>query len=306
MGWIDRGRGVDLGPVRVRIDGDLTGPEGEGGQLPISRSFEWGTPPEARLEFLEGEAGRESWQVSRTLVLLGRSPTCRLRLPGPGVGKTHAALVRTPSGVWVVNLLFPGGIQVGGEPTRCARLEDGDEIGLGPHRIRVRLGRAARPSARSNLSRVSETSTIRSIPIETNVPADRSRLEATGGIDPMMSRLLDEFDRMHQRTTEQFQQALLMMFRMHQDQMKVIREELSRLDQLEEEQKSLQTESLASSPANRLDWPSGWFPARPRLPTRKDRTPNRRPRGGSIPRKRSGPMGLTVTPRTRAKRLHAP
>ena len=47
---------------------------------------------------------------------------------------------------------------------------------------------------------------------------------------------------MHQQTTEQFRQAILMMFRMHQDQMDLIRDELSRLDQLEEEQRALQAE----------------------------------------------------------------
>ena len=247
VGWIDRGRDVGIGPARVRIEGNLSGPDGEGGQLPISRSFEWDTLPEARLEFLKGATGRESWQVSRSLVLLGRSPVCRLNLPGQGVGGIHAALLRTPSGVWVVDLLEPGGILVRDEPARCALLEDGDELRIGEHRIRVRIGHAARPSAQSNLAKVSGTSKIRPASKRVKQPeehgeAARSRLEVAGGIDPMTARLLEEFSRMHQSTTEQFQQALLMMFRMHQDQMKVIRDGLTRLDRLEEEQQSLQAE----------------------------------------------------------------
>ncbi len=248
MGWVDRDRGVDIGPIRVRFQkAPRRGRKAEGGQLPLSRSFGWAGLTEARLEFLEGETGRQSWRVSRSLVLLGRSPTCRLKLPGPGVGKIHAALLRTPAGVWAIDLLETGGIMVKGEPTRCARLEDGDVIGLGGHRIRVRLGRAERPSARSNLARMPGTRVARPVPCRTAGlagldEAGRSRLELPGGLDPTTVRLLDEFNRMHQGTTEQFQQAILMMFRMHQDQMGVLRDALSRLDRLEDEQKSLRAE----------------------------------------------------------------
>ena len=249
VGWVDRGRGVEVGPSRLRFEGV----EGaEGGALPISKAFDWPTLPDARLEFVGPNPERPPWQVSRALVLLGRSPTCRVLLPGRGVGKIHAALLRTPAGIWVVDLHDPGGLLVGGAPTRCARLEDGDEIGLGDQRLRIRIGPAAvRSPVRSDLARRSPGRGVRHAP---RTAGPSTGLEERGGpetsgrpdrpmvVDPMAARLLDEFDRMHRRTTEQFQQALLMMFRMHQDQMEVIRDELSRIDRLEDELRSLQAE----------------------------------------------------------------
>jgi len=252
VGWVDRGRGVGIGPVRVHVEGEEAGPVGRGGgNLPISRSFEWHSLPDARLEFLGAKSERGSWQVSRAMVLLGRSPICRVRLLGKGVGGIHAALVRAPGGIWAVGLHGPEGMRVRGGPTRCARLEDGDEIGLGDHRFRVRVGPAAvrtptrsdlarRPSGRGGLP--SPTTAGHSTGLAAGGAESRGRPELPGPVDSIAATLLDEFDRMHRRTAEQFQQAILLMFRMHQDQMDLFRDELARIDRLEDEQRSLKAE----------------------------------------------------------------
>jgi pSer/pThr/pTyr-binding forkhead associated (FHA) protein len=259
VGWVDRDQGVEVGPVRIHFDGqgDEPGSAGQGGQLPISRSFEGSPLPDARLEFLGAESDRAPWQVSRALVLIGRSPTCRVRLLGPEIARIHAALVRTPRGIWAVDLLGrEARLRVGGAVRRSARLEDGDEIELGQHRIRIRIGRAAQPSGRSELARrpmgqagpPAPVRVGRSASPGTEVgAATRGPDDPRGSLDPVTERLFDQFDRMHQQTTEQFRQAILMMFRMHQDQMELIRQELSRLDQLEDEQKSLQAELARGS-----------------------------------------------------------
>ncbi len=251
LGWIDRGRGVKVGPVRVHFDGDDAGSAGQGDNLPISRSFDW-PAPDARLEFLGPESGREPYQVRRSLVLLGRSPTCRVRLLGAGIGNIHVALIRTPGGIWAVDLHGPEGMIVGGAPVRCARLEDGDEITLGDQRLRIRVGPVAvQTSGRSDLARVTSGRSMQA----SSTDADRSNRSTSGqvvepwnhqgrsdGVDSVTARLLEKFDRMHQQTTEQFQQALVMMFRMHQDQMEVIRDGLARIDRLENEQRALRDE----------------------------------------------------------------
>src|SRR3954454_13871272 len=43
VGWVERERGVEVGPARIRFafEGDGAGSAGQGGNLPISRSFEW-------------------------------------------------------------------------------------------------------------------------------------------------------------------------------------------------------------------------------------------------------------------------
>jgi pSer/pThr/pTyr-binding forkhead associated (FHA) protein len=252
-GWVDRARGVEIGSVRVRFEVGAADPAEQGGSLPISRSFQRGSLPEARLEFLGANSGREPWRVSRALVLIGRSPICRVQLSGAGISRIHAALVRTPAGVWVVDLLGRGGLSVGDAPARRVRLEDGDQITMGDHRLRIRLGpAAAQIPGRTGPAEGSTGWGGRPTPSTARTPASLSldggdaipsRLDLSGIADPVTVRLLDEFDRMHRRTTGQFQQAILMMFRMHQDQMDLIRDELSRLDRLEDELKALRAET---------------------------------------------------------------
>jgi pSer/pThr/pTyr-binding forkhead associated (FHA) protein len=257
-GWVDPARGVEIGSVRVRFEGDAAVPSERGDSLPISRSFRWGSLPDARLEFLGEDSGREPWRVSRALVLIGRSPACRVQYSGPGIGPIHAALVRTPAGVWVVDLLGGGGLSVGAAPARSARLVDGDRIAMGDHRIRIRIGpAAAQLPARSELAEGPTDRRGRPARSTPRIPASPSpdggdsiprRVDTSGIADPVAARLLDEFDRMHRRTTGQFQQAILMMFRMHQDQMDLIRDELSRLDRLEDELKALRAETARDDP----------------------------------------------------------
>ena len=291
VGWVDESRGVGIGPAWVRFDGQGVG---QGGHLPISRAFEWPALPDVTLEFRKGGPGGEAWQVSRAMVLIGCSRACRIVLAGPDVAGIHAAIVRTPTGVWVVDLLGPGGVLVGGTPARSARLEDGDLIEIGDHRIRLRIGQAARPSGRSGLARRESSRAMHPAPGgDRTSPGPggrqgveiRSREDSTGPVDALTARLLDEFDRMHQRTTEQFQQAISMMFRMHQDQMGVIRDELSRLDRLEDEQRSLQAEMargqssrpprvvlrlVAGGPAASMHSPHGAVPPRASIGANRD------------------------------------
>jgi pSer/pThr/pTyr-binding forkhead associated (FHA) protein len=241
-GWVDRDQGVEIGPYRVRLEHQANSSRASGRDtgLPISRSFRWGQLTDARIDFLGADSSREPWTASRVLILIGRSPICRIRFPGPGISRIHAALLRTPDGVWVVDLQGTGAVRVGDLACRSKRLEDRDEVAVGAHRFRVRLGSEA---TRTDLARTSSGHGGR----PGRVKADR--IDLNGFTDPLTARLLQEFDRMHQRTTQQFQQALLMMFQMHQDQMGLIRDELSRLDQLEEEQKRLQAEMARGGPS---------------------------------------------------------
>lgn len=258
LGWVQRQEWIEIGPTRISFDGQAVGPDEKvdlqtpGGNLPLSRSFEWSTPPQARLEFLGDHGEREPWQISRSLVILGRSPTCRVRLEGPEISKIHAAILRTPTGIWAIDLFGrEPRLKVRGETARFARLEDGNEIELGRHRIQIRIGPPAQFSGGCELARRPRERVTPPAPREfgplsslgQNVGDGNQNLDKQRrSLDPVTERLFEQFDRMHQQTTEQFRQAILMMFRMHQDQMSLIRDELSRLDSLEEERRALQTE----------------------------------------------------------------
>src|SRR5262249_60931750 len=93
---------------------------------------------EGVLQFLGPASEQPAWRISRPLVLMGRARICKVRLPGSEISKIHCSLVRTPQGIWVVDLFGRGGLRVNGEPVRCARLEYGDVLRVGGHRIRLR------------------------------------------------------------------------------------------------------------------------------------------------------------------------
>lgn len=216
-GWISRGGAARIGPFLVRPQFDAPGGDDE--PDPTSRSFRLPDAAELALDLPDPESQRVAWQVSRVLVLIGSSDACRVRLPGPGVSAYHAAIVRTPGGAWVLDLMGRGGLAVNGTAVRLALLGDGDEVAVGAHRIGVRLGIHALPA--------------QLLPSRASGRAPASRAEIS---DPLLTTVVEEFGRMQEHMADQFQQALLTMFRhfsgMHQDQMALIREELAQLHAL--------------------------------------------------------------------------
>ncbi|WP_435011855.1 FHA domain-containing protein (plasmid) [Tundrisphaera lichenicola] len=275
-GWVDPVRGVQIGPNRIHFDSGAAGTSGleeRGGSLPISRSFRWGMPSEAWLEFPGAIPPRTPWRFSRSMILMGRSPICRVQLDGPKIGQAHASIVRTPVGDWVVDLLCPGGLSVEGRSTRAARLADGDRIEIGGHQVGYRLGAT---STRTDLASRAPTSLHSSNGRRVADDASiQSRIDLSGVADPVTARLLDELNRTNLRTADQFREAMLLMFRMHQDQMDMIREGFSRLDLLENEQESLRAEM------NRIKLPQ---PSRVTLRLVSGETPD-------SSRGRKGPVG---------------
>jgi pSer/pThr/pTyr-binding forkhead associated (FHA) protein len=256
-GWVEDGRPVQIGPYKIHPVGmgleRASGASGseEAAHLPISRSYEQPGLTPVTLEFLGSQPQAPPWQVSRPLVLLGRSNACRIKLAGTEVSAIHAGLVRTPAGVWLVDLLSRSGSLINESPTRFGQLNDGDEVGIGPHRIRVRLGhRSGVPALISSPTRGASSTSMA-------IPDGLVGNLAPAGTEAMIGPLIREFGQMHQQMGDQFQQALLMMFRMfsgmHQDQMALIREEMARILRLSEEQQALQAELAAHLPRLVLD-----------------------------------------------------
>jgi pSer/pThr/pTyr-binding forkhead associated (FHA) protein len=272
-GWVDTERGIRIGTVRIRpleiAPGQSSQSDEGDAPLPISRSFKHPALAKASLEFLDPTTERSTQRVSRALTFIGRWAPCKVMLEGPEVSRFHGCLVRTPAGIWVVDLLSRRGILVNGEQVRCARLADGDELQVGPHRIRLRCGHSkARPAESSSLPArrrewggrpgslaassptTPETGTMLS-PVRDGgwEPAGRTDIS-----DALILTLLNEVGRMQQDMAETFQQALMTMCRMtsdmHREQMALIREELARLQQLTEEQRVLQGELARRPPAS--------------------------------------------------------
>ncbi|MGH7226180.1 MAG: FHA domain-containing protein, partial [Gemmataceae bacterium] len=96
-----------------------------------SDSYDPSALPRVGLDFREGTAKQPLWMVDRVLTLVGSSVLCKVRLHSPTVSRTHCALLHTPTGMWVIDLLGREGIRVNDTAVRWARLEDGDELRIG-------------------------------------------------------------------------------------------------------------------------------------------------------------------------------
>jgi len=259
-GWVDRTWGIRIGPYRIRAGAGMGAPNLEDPLAARSFSESGSDWPALSLEFPQN-AGRPPWRVSRVLTLVGRSSFCRLGLAHADVSKIHCSVLRTPQGAWVIDCFGRGGTRVNGELVRWADLEDGDEIGVGPFLLRARHGSSwITAEAESGEGAVAMGSALARRP-SAIVPAlpmsgpSLSGLPAASRpevVDPYLAQLTTQFGQMQQQMFDQFQQSMLMMAQMfgslHRDQMDLVRDELARLRQVNQDLTLLQAE-LAGRPA---------------------------------------------------------
>jgi hypothetical protein len=190
--------------------------------------------------------------MRRALVMLGRSRPCWVRLPSRDVSRIHCGLVRTPAGIWVVDLLGRGGIAVNEHPTRWARLGPDDRLDVGPYQIRLRFGPAA--SVGGELATITPRPALlpERVAGPPSLPAPNPSWRPTTLVTrpdldaSALAPILQEMGQMQQQMADHFQQTLITVVQlfstMHQDQMGLIREELAEIRRLSQEQKDLQDE----------------------------------------------------------------
>ncbi len=136
-GWLIPGSTLQVGPYAIRRVGD---------ELPGCRDQEipdplanWVTDP-AETPSLPGAGldlpirigdGGQLWRMEGRFALIGRSESCQVMLRDPSVSRFHAAVVRTPKGVWIVDLQAREGVLINGVRVKWAWLEDGDTVRIG-------------------------------------------------------------------------------------------------------------------------------------------------------------------------------
>jgi pSer/pThr/pTyr-binding forkhead associated (FHA) protein len=133
-GWFDGARFIQFGPYRLRRrDGRPVDPEG--GEPPDPRAAltpDFEALPGAALELPIRIADRATqWVLESRLALVGRSGENQLVLTDDSVSRFHAVLLRTPLGMWVIDLGTREGCHVNGERVRWAWLGDGDGVRFG-------------------------------------------------------------------------------------------------------------------------------------------------------------------------------
>ncbi len=293
-GWLTGGGLLEIGPFVIRrapsSDPALESVNRPGESPLVVRAFTREPLPEVALEFLNGPSQATVWPMNRVMSLIGSAQGCKFRLTDPSVSPFHASLLRTPEGLWVIDLRGGRSITVNGEPVRFRPLDDGDVLGIGRYRINIRC-RESREAATGLPARRSTGEIARRpaaaapslagsfmpmpmppMPMPMPVVASASGVElvssdaaAPGRFQPEVSEsvlvpLVNQFSMMQQQMFDQFQQAmgmLLQMFgTMHREQMDVIREELDRLHDLTRELQELK-EELARNPQGVSPSPAG-------------------------------------------------
>jgi len=136
LGWLDRERAVRIGPYRIRL---LSGDNHVALDPSETDDVLGGGLGRGKLVF---ELSHRSVRLSRCeidggLALVGSAADCEVRLIDPSVTSYHCALVPTPEGVWVVDLLGQGGIRINGHEVSYGRLSEGDSLQLGHSLIRM-------------------------------------------------------------------------------------------------------------------------------------------------------------------------
>ena len=274
-GWVDHTRPLDIGPFRIQLVPDDRWPRltdnGNGADEPnpLAQNFlQTQSPTAVALEVSGGTEGPRRWRMSRGLALIGRAPECHVRLQEPRISWFHGALVRTPSGVWLVDLDSREGTIVAGERVRVIRLEENCEARIGVFVLRLAaqdLGTAlqmrgdpAAPAQRPAAPVWEPAANGRLPDLVFSTPTELSngqKATAMHGPDPL------------QQTVMALAQMLVSM---HRDQMELVRDELAEVRKLAAEMRALK----ADEPSRPVDAPK---PATPKAAPQPAPVPAERP-----------------------------
>ena len=144
-GWLTGNGFLGIGPYAIRCRAAATESAGESPlgeppwDLPLAAQAYSREPlPEVALEFLNGPSKSTVWPMHRVMSMIGSAKSCKFRLTDRSVSAIHASLMRTPAGLWVVDLRGGHSISVNGVPMRAGELVDGDVLSIGRYQIRMR------------------------------------------------------------------------------------------------------------------------------------------------------------------------
>jgi pSer/pThr/pTyr-binding forkhead associated (FHA) protein len=76
----------------------------------------------------------------RALLLVGRHPSCDVRLNSCRVSRIHCCLSRERNEIFVRDLVSTNGTRINGHQAETGRLRDGDELSIAHFRFRLEAG----------------------------------------------------------------------------------------------------------------------------------------------------------------------
>ena len=146
FGWLEAGKSIRIGPFELQRLAGSGSASGNRHTRPglhasplVARSYDDQALPEVSLEFLNGPSRSACWPMNRVMSLIGSASGCKFRLADSSVSPYHCSLLRTPLGLWIVDLLGPDGTGVNDALVRHALLADNDVLRVGRYRIRMRI-----------------------------------------------------------------------------------------------------------------------------------------------------------------------
>jgi pSer/pThr/pTyr-binding forkhead associated (FHA) protein len=256
VGWVDAELGMRIGPYLLRPEFDTTTDELLASLNPwADRPLEppYSLPisglPSYSLR-ISGRQQHRTYHVDRVLTLVGRTDPSPLALDHSEVSKLHAALVLTPGGLWVVDLLGRGGVAVDGARVRHSKLIPGSELKLGPFLLSVAETHSEAATTATTGTRPIATSTALAHRLDPGLPGlspgpslGIGELEAAGTLAPV----LQQIGEMQQQMIDQFHQSMMLILNafgtVHRDTVGVLREELAELRNVTLELQELQTQA---------------------------------------------------------------
>ncbi len=167
--------------------------------------------------------------LDRPITLLGRNPSCELRLLDESIAYFQCALVNTSDGLWFVDTMSRKGAVLNGRSTRFARLRDGDLLEFGRVTLVCRIG------AHSHASQIALREPT-SIPtgIDTVAAISGKVAEAVAGAFVPVGEMLNQFQQCFVSMAQMFTS-------MQQEHAKVVSEQIRQIQELAGEVRELRS-----------------------------------------------------------------
>ena len=142
QGWVAPDHILRIGAFDIQVTGSSQSPRADDSVEPLDPDHDIQpmlTP--AAVEVHQGADPASSLHpLDRAITLIGRHPSCDLRLLDSSIAYFQCALVNTADGVWLVDMLTRKGAILNGRGTRLSRVRDGDLLEVGKVSLVLRLG----------------------------------------------------------------------------------------------------------------------------------------------------------------------
>lgn len=262
--WLDPRDTIQIGPYRLDIRlgapgaGASRGPGAPAREAPIGFGQWKSSLRPADVEVLRDGQATMLWPMSQMIALVGGSSLCHLRLMGKRVTRFAFSLVRTPLGVWMVDLGSSNGVRINDDQQALALLAEGDQIPIGPYQLVMRYG--DRPDRAGSRPAATTLAPVRRPPAPAQAVPTRNWAELTPAspsnpsveqLLPAVHRLLEQVVQVQHQMSEQLPQAITLITQafgaLQRDQLAVVRDELAEIRRLNQEIVALRTSGPAAA-----------------------------------------------------------